>query len=49
MRIFLDTSVLFKLYYIESGSDEIENFIRDNEVDIIFLSDITKLEFASTV
>ena len=49
MKIFLDTSILFKLYYLEEGSAEIKSFIIKNETSIIFIAEISKLEFASTV
>ncbi|MFN0033736.1 MAG: type II toxin-antitoxin system VapC family toxin [Saprospiraceae bacterium] len=49
MRIFLDTSSLFKLYHHEAGSEEIEQIFIQNAIQTVFLSEITKLEFASTV
>ena len=49
MVIFLDTSSLFKLYHLEADSEEIELIFTQNAVQTVFLSEITKLEFASTV
>lgn len=49
MKIFLDTSSLFKLYKKEIGSGEIEKVLLDNNLTGIFLSEITKLEFLSAV
>ena len=49
MIIFLDTSSLFKLYHKEVGSEELSALFRNNKIDIIYLSEITKLEFDSTV
>ncbi len=49
MKIFLDTSSLFKLYKKEIGSEEIEKIILDNNLTGVFLSEITKLEFLSAV
>lgn len=49
MRLFLDTSSLFKLYYQESGTEIIEAVFQNHDVTVIFLSDITRVEFFSTV
>ncbi|MBI4648309.1 MAG: type II toxin-antitoxin system VapC family toxin [Bacteroidia bacterium] len=49
MKIFLDTCALFKLYHSEDGSEEIENIFIKNKVSALFLSEITKIEFTSTV
>ncbi len=49
MNIFLDTSTLFKLYHEEEGTDEIDRFIKEHNVEHIFLSAITKIEFESVV
>jgi len=49
MKIFLDTSILFKLYYLEAGSAEIKDFIIKNTTSIIFIAEISRLEFISTV
>lgn len=45
MKIYLDTSSLFKLYKRETGSEEMEAVISNSNVAGIFLSEITKLEF----
>lgn len=42
MKVYLDTSSLFKLYKRETGSEEIESVISNNNVADIFLSEITK-------
>ena len=49
MNIFIDTSSLFKLYHRESDTDRIENVFMKVKVTNIYLSDITKIEFTSTV
>ena len=49
MRLFLDTSTLFKLYQKEAGTEEIIGIIANNKISKIFLSDITKIEFDSAV
>lgn len=48
MKIFLDTSALFKLYHNEFGSGELKNLFQNFSITSVFLSEITKLEFAST-
>ena len=49
MKIFLDTSSLFKLYHKEADTAELENLFSKIEITTIFLSEISKLEFASTI
>ncbi|MEO6168582.1 MAG: type II toxin-antitoxin system VapC family toxin, partial [Chitinophagales bacterium] len=49
MRIFLDTSSLFKLYHRETQTAEIESLFSVVKITTLFLSEITKIEFASTV
>ncbi len=49
MKLYLDTSSLFKLYHLEPGTEEIDNFLTQNEVSGIFLSEITNVEFISAV
>ena len=49
MKLFLDTSSLFKLYHQEVGSGVIEAIFTSNVVSVVFLSELTKLEFESTV
>ncbi len=49
MRIFLDTSSLFKLYHEEVDSYEVIKFLEDNKVTKIFISEISILEFDSIV
>lgn len=49
MNIFLDTSSLFKLYHEEPGTETIDNIFIDNKIIGIFLSEIAKVEFASTI
>jgi uncharacterized protein len=49
MKLFLDTSSLFKLYHQEAGTDEIESVFEKEKVTHIFLSDIAKIEFSSTI
>lgn len=49
MKIFLDTSSVFKLYYREPDSYITENIFKTNIVETIYLSEITLIEFESTV
>lgn len=49
MKLYLDTSSLFKLYHLEPGTEEIDNVFTNNEVSGIFLSEITNVEFISAV
>jgi predicted nucleic acid-binding protein len=49
MKIFLDTSSLFKLYHIEEGTAEIMDLIKNNSIEAIYLSEITKIEFDSVL
>src|ERR1022692_3964399 len=49
MKIFLDTSVLIKLYHKEIGTEEIENIFIENKRTIVFLSALAKIEFTSTM
>ncbi len=49
MKIFLDTSSLFKLYHEEEGTVELENVFSQEKVTGIFLSEIAKVEFTSTI
>ena len=49
MKLFWDTSVLVKLYHNEIGTNEIEQFFTNNDITAIYLSEISKIEFSSTV
>ena len=49
MKVFLDTSFLFKLYHQEAGSDIVESVFTGYKVTDVFLSELSKVEFASTV
>jgi len=49
VKIFLDTSSLIKLYHNEIGTDILDRLFEDNEVGEIYLSDIAKVEFTSTI
>jgi uncharacterized protein len=49
MKIFLDTSFLFKLYHQEEGTEELETIFTQVKITHIFLSEISKVEFASTI
>lgn len=49
MKIFLDTSSLFKLYHKETGTEELMHFLSVNSIEEIFLAEISRLEFCSTV
>ncbi|MCF8370323.1 MAG: type II toxin-antitoxin system VapC family toxin [Bacteroidales bacterium] len=49
MRIFFDTSSLFKLYHKESGTEELMKFLSENPIESLYLAEITKIEFGSVV
>ena len=49
MKIFLDTSSLFKLYHREADTVELERNLSAITITSIYLSEITKVEFTSTV
>ncbi len=49
MNIFLDTSSLFKLYHREADTQIIEEIFSSFTVKNIYLSQITKVEFASSI
>ena len=49
MKIFLDTSSLFKLYQVEEVMTELFNFINSKTTTSIILSEISKIEFSSTI
>lgn len=49
MKVFLDTSSLFKLYHQELDSGVVESVFTDYKVSDVFLSELCKIEFASTV
>ncbi len=49
MKIFLDTSALFKLYHQETGTEELESIFLKSKVTHIYLSEISKVEFTSTI
>lgn len=47
MNYFFDTSALVKLYHKENGTDQILDIY--NSKSVIFISELTKLEFLSSV
>ncbi len=47
--MFLDTSSLFKLYHREIGTTELENIFSTVKITEVFLSEISKIEFTSTI
>ena len=49
IKIFLDTSSLFKLYHHEIGTGELENVLLKFRITHIYLSEITKVEFTSAL
>lgn len=49
MKIFLDTLSLFKLYHQESGTEELENVFINTKITHIYLSELSKVEFTSTI
>ena len=49
MRLFLDTSSIFKLYHYENDTQRISDVISDDNISEIFLSELNKIEFNSTI
>jgi predicted nucleic acid-binding protein len=49
MKIFLDTSALIKLNHQESGTQEIESLFNNFKITAIYLSELVKIEFTSTI
>lgn len=49
MKLFLDTSSLFKLYHQEADSAIVERLFIDYRITGVFLSELTKVEFVSSV
>jgi uncharacterized protein len=49
MKLFLDTSSLFKLYHQEDGTEELESIFNQQKITHIYLSEIAKVVFVSTV
>jgi predicted nucleic acid-binding protein len=49
MKIFLDTSSLFKLYHREADTFLLEQLFSAVTITNVFLSEISKIEFTSTV
>jgi len=49
MKIFLDTSSLFKLYHREEDTAALEQIFLTGKITNVFLSEISKIEFTSTV
>ncbi|TVQ50200.1 MAG: PIN domain-containing protein [Saprospirales bacterium] len=49
MKIYLDTSSLFKLYHEEEGTKELELLFSQTKITHVYLSEITKVEFSSTI
>jgi uncharacterized protein len=49
MKVFFDTSSLFKLYHRERGTEELMNLFNEIGIEVIYLAEITKIEFSSVV
>lgn len=49
MKVFLDTSSLFKLYHQEEGTAFLFSLFAQNQIERIYLAEITKIEFDSVV
>jgi uncharacterized protein len=49
MKIFLDTSSLFKLYHREADTAIPEHIFSTLKITHVFLSEISKIEFESAV
>lgn len=48
-EIFLDTSSLFKLHHKEAGTADLELMFSTTKITEVFLSEISKIEFATTI
>ncbi len=48
-NLFIDTSSHFKLYHHEEGTREILEFFNSHQINSIFISEITRIEFCSAV
>jgi len=49
MKLFLDTSSLFKLYHKEADSNLVEELFSYDQIKKVFVSELAKIEFASSV
>jgi predicted nucleic acid-binding protein len=49
MKVFFDTSALFKLYHRENGTEELMNMFNNSDIEVIYLSEITTVEFSSVI
>ena len=49
MKVFLDTSSLVRLYHQEADTIIIENVFKDFDVKVVYLSELSKIEFISTI
>jgi len=49
VKLFLDTSSLIKLYYTEEGTAHIDRIFNENQVEEVFLSEISITEFYSAI
>ncbi len=49
MKLFFDTSALFKLYHKEKGTSELIDFFKNNAITAVYISEITEIEFSSAV
>jgi PIN domain nuclease of toxin-antitoxin system len=49
VKLFIDTSSLFKLYHLENGTIELRKFLAENSVSAVYISGITEIELHSTV
>lgn len=49
MKVFLDTSSLVKLYHREVDTVIIENVFKDFDIKAVYLSELSKIEFISTI
>lgn len=49
MKVFLDTSVLIKLYYRQEGTSRIDELFEKYYISDIYISQLSKIEFSSAV
>lgn len=49
MKLYLDTSSLFKLYHTKAGTQEVDSIFAENNPTAIFISEIALIEFTSAL
>ena len=49
MKLYLDTSSLFKLYHTKAGTQVVDSIFAENNPTAIFISEIALIEFTSAL